>query len=121
MSDTTLQDNAEAVAKIVVGVCQTVFAIIVAIGNTLLASFIFVDLWRWFVMPVFHLPPLTLAQSVGVNIIIAWATLGTYLAIIQAKGETDKMPIAHAIARTAFYLLVWGISALWNIWFVHGS
>lgn len=41
-------------------------------------------LWRWFVMPVFSLPPLTIPQALGIALVVAFLTHQT-----ESDGHSD--------------------------------
>lgn len=41
------------------------FAIIILTISTIIAGFVFLTLWKWFVIPPFHLPAISLTQAIG--------------------------------------------------------
>lgn len=52
-----------------------------------------VHLWRWFVVPVFELPQLNLAQAMGVSLTVGFLTYQS----IFSKGEDDIDKLVRAL------------------------
>lgn len=51
---------------------KLVFALIIVAFACIIGGYVFVVLWRWFIVSTFHLQPLTIAQAIGLNLIIAY-------------------------------------------------
>jgi hypothetical protein len=47
------------------------------------SGFVGAQLWRWFVVPTFHVAPLPLGAAVGLALLVRWATY-------RSSGEKDK-------------------------------
>ena len=61
-------------------------------------------LWRWFAVPLFHLPVLTIAQAIGVSVIVA---LLTKQYVPSKKGDdTDWGALMYPFFAPATLLLI---------------
>lgn len=54
-----------------------------AIATVPLNGLALVLLWIWFIVPVFHLPPLTVAQALGLSVTVTFVTS-------QYTGKDDR-------------------------------
>ena len=45
-----------------------------AVIDAIWSGYVLTCLWGWFVVPTFALPPLTLAQAIGVSLIVGYLT-----------------------------------------------
>lgn len=71
--------------------------------SVVINGFVLKYLWIWFIVPVFHLPELTLAQAFGVAMVISYAT---YQHIREAKSEDPDWSAFHIlVSRPATTLL----------------
>lgn len=88
--------------------------IAVSIPVTLLSGLVLSDLWDWFILPVFTVPPITFMQAVGLSLVVAFFKLG--LATTPVSGEAER-PIATGFAKLFGYLIVllfiWGMGWTW--------
>lgn len=89
---------------------------LIGISVTLLSGVVLADFWRWFVLPVFTVPPITYLQAVGLMYVAVLFKQG--LATTDT-GEGTGSAIADGFAVQAGYvlalLLTWGLGALWSL------
>ena len=77
----------------------------------LLNGFVLKTLWGWFMVPVFHLPNLSLAAAIGVGIVIS-------LLCNSAPADSDK-EISDQVTSVISHSLVRAIFALAAGWVTH--
>lgn len=65
---------ATLIAWIIVLLLVVLIVGIVMIYGTLACAFVLRYLWVWFIIPVFHLPELTMGQAAGLGLVIAFLT-----------------------------------------------
>lgn len=53
---------------------SVIIVILGAVGLTVLDGFVLTKLWSWFIVPIFHLNPLTLIQALGFSLVIRYLT-----------------------------------------------
>lgn len=53
---------------------QLTVTIIVLILSTILGGYIFSLFWGWFIVPVFLVSPLSIAQAIGISFIVRYTT-----------------------------------------------
>lgn len=68
---------------------------------TVLNGMAFRTLWAWFVIPIFHLPSLTIAQAIGVSMVVSFLT---YQSTSTDKDQPKWMPIAMLFIKPAISL-----------------
>lgn len=56
--------------------------------TTLVGGFVFMKLWAWFIVSIFHLPSLNIIEAIGVMMIINYATHRS-----SSKTEKSENPI----------------------------
>lgn len=61
-------------AKIITYLFMVIALPIVVVVSTVLYGWVLTILWGWFVMPVFHVLPLSLVQAIGLAITISFLT-----------------------------------------------
>lgn len=67
---------------------ETLFMLFIAIPLALvLSGFTIVTLWQWFVVPVFHLPLLTIAQALGLALLVGYFTTNPSARQERTAGE----------------------------------
>ena len=67
---------------------ETLFMLFIAIPLALvLSGFTIVTLWQWFVIPVFHLPVLTIAQAIGLALFVGYFTTSIKSSEDKTAGE----------------------------------
>lgn len=59
-----------------------VVALVIA-GYALLDAVVLTHLWAWFIVPIFHLPMLTLTAAIGVSLVWGW---------LSYKCRDDELP-----------------------------
>ena len=83
-----------------------VFAIIQSIIGAIFGGFVFLKLWQWFVVPVFHLPQFSLSYSIGLCLV---ASFLTHQVMPQKEGRSTgdicSELITKAVALPAVALL----------------
>jgi len=42
------------------------------VGGTLLRGYVFVKLWRWFIVPTFDLNPLRIVEAIGLSMVVGF-------------------------------------------------
>lgn len=67
-------------------------------------GFVFTKLWGWFVIPVFGLPVLTIAQAIGLTIVTRMATVTQ---IVKDKKEWYEYLILLILYPTFTLLFGW--------------
>lgn len=79
-------------SRVMTKVLSTLLALLVllyvpllALGNTLLQALVLTYLWGWFVVPTFHLPPLSFPLAIGLRL-----TLGFLTPIRLPSGGSDR-------------------------------
>jgi len=66
-------------------------------------------LWSWFIVPVFHLPELTLVASIGVQIVINYLNPTP---VAEAKDLTWKglyIALIRSVSKVLMYLTIAGV------------
>jgi hypothetical protein len=58
--------------KIFENLGKLLFATFLAIITIIVEGFVFMQLWQWFTVPVFKVQPLTLVQSLGLILFLAY-------------------------------------------------
>lgn len=76
-------------------------------------SFIFKNLWLWFIVPVFNLPPVTLVSAIGVIIVISIVTYkkSTYKETKEIMEEGVEKEMIYSFTYdilTGTYLFILG-------------
>lgn len=69
----------------------------------LLSGVVLVDLWAWFVVPVFHLVHLDIPQALGISLLVGYLTKQ-----IDTKKSDDKMRNKF-VTDFLWALSTWGI------------
>ena len=65
----------------------------VVVGVTV-RGWVLATMWVWFIVPIFHLPPLTIPQAIGVSMVLALLTKDTTSNAADTRSTTEKW--AHA-------------------------
>jgi len=88
---------------------------IVGIPTTLLSGLVFSDLWRWFVVPIFHVPALTYLQAVGVMYVTSYCVRRLKT---STERDEDQSILAYMgsvmIGGVLTNLLFWSFGAAWH-------
>ncbi len=50
------------------------FFVAVMVGGSLLDGWVLSKLWAWFMVPIFHMPALSVPQSIGIALVIGYLT-----------------------------------------------
>lgn len=90
-----------------------IILILLALPLTLLQGFVISTLWRWFCVPVFHVSILTMAQAIGLGVLISYASN-----IPSKKNETKNSieaiieSVCEKVMFAVFALLIGYITTL---------
>lgn len=71
--------------------------------TTLLAGVVLVDLWVWFVMPIFHVGALNIPQALGISLLVGFMTHQ-----ISNSKQTEKTATIF-VTGAMRPLILWGI------------
>ena len=98
---------------LVVGVVGLLVPLI-ALGS-IVNGYVLKILWGLFIVPVFHLPTLTIAQAIGISIVVGMFTRRSSSSKKDGSNENDKKKILTAFAEVFLMpFLALGIG-----WIVH--
>lgn len=79
--------------------------------SSILNGYVLSVLWGWFMVPIFHLPSLSLAQAIGVSIVVGMLTRKT--AANGNKDEDMKKLFKELVIESLLYpVLVLAIGAV---------
>lgn len=78
----------------------------------LVDAFVTRELWKWYVVPTFHLQPLTLPLALGLGC-VGFALVGQSSSV---KQEYREEPIKSLFNSIGARLIVFGIGALGTLW-----
>lgn len=84
--------------------------LLVDIVFTFLFGFVFKTLWGWFIVPIFHLPQLNMASSIGIGLVVGYIT--------SRRDTSDEDPI-EAVAGSIVHKALAALFALGVGWIVH--
>lgn len=101
-----------------VGAVAMALSFAVTIPMALLSAVIFVDLWHWFVVPAFGLPPISLGLAYGVRM-----TFGLFSVALPEKQKTEKVQTTEVVSRligaVIGMLSIWGMAYLVARYWTH--
>jgi len=86
---------------------------IVAIIGVFWSAFVLVRLWGWFISPLFSLPVITMAQAIGLSIVV------NFLRGTSASKKIDDKDRVEYLLRAIFVTLLHPFTALvmgWLFW-----
>jgi hypothetical protein len=81
----------------------------VIFGYALLDGFVLTKLWLWFMVPVFGLPELGLAQAIGISLVVSWLTYRPNEKQDDDQEKTTKQKVSMVLkplARAGATLLI---------------
>ena len=78
-----------------------------------LRGWVLATLWRWLLVPVFHIQPLTAWQAIGVSIIVGVFTM-------RVPAKDDESALEGVIRTTVYSLAAYGFALLLG-WIVRGQ
>lgn len=87
--------------KTLIIILGTIAAIVLSMIYT---GFVFTKLWGWFVIPVFGLPMLTIAQAIGLTIVMRMVTINQ---ILENKKQWHENLILCILYPTFGLLFGW--------------
>lgn len=71
--------------------------LVIGVGSPVLNGWTLTLLWRWFVVPVFPVPPLTISAAIGISLVMAYLT--HQCEDLRIKDERDpETKFGHALA-----------------------
>ena len=74
-------------------------------------GFVLTKLWVWFIVPVFHVPLLTIALAIGLSLVIGFLTH-------QYMRNTDDRPMSDQVIESFIHALMYPTMALLIGWVV---
>lgn len=75
-------------------------------------GWIFSNLWLWFIVPIFHLPELGIAQAIGVSFVVSCLQA-------HSKPEDDPKKVAKNITTSwVAKLILLGVAWCLKEWFI---
>jgi len=77
--------------------------VIMMIGAYMVNGWVLLKLWAWFVMPLFDVAPLTVAQAIGLGVTVG---LVTHQGVPTGDNRNDSNALARAIAQAFVIPLV---------------
>ncbi len=86
------------------GIVGTVALLVV---NSVFNGYVLNVLWGWFMVPVFHLPQLSIVPAIGIAIVVGYLTYQAKPDCQKVKrtmGQTIALATANAIERPLFAL-----------------
>lgn len=94
-----------------------IFHLLLAAGALTFNGLALSILWRWFAVPLLHLPPLSLAGAIGVSLVVSFLT---HQYSREEPAETEKQKrerrvhvAAYCILRPLFLLAAGALVRLW--------
>ena len=102
-------DYGDAVLKAFGAVALVVTAVVVGVT---VRGWVLATMWVWFIVPIFHLPSLTIPQAIGVSMVLALLTKDT------ASNADDKKSTAEKWAHAGATILVAPVVTLGLGWIV---
>jgi len=83
-----------------------IITFVIAIVMTIIQGWVLTVLWGWFIVPIFHVPELTIAVAIGISIIISLFRNITP----TPKNQTleEKIGMAVGIILSPFLALLFG-------------
>ena len=95
---------------IVVAVCGLLALLVL---GSIWRGYALTVLWAWFVVPVFHLPVLSIAPAIGLSLIVSFLTYQS-----DAKTPTDDSA-TDAFVKATLSTILMPLAALCIGWIVH--
>ena len=89
---------------------ETLILIQFAILSGILRGFVLKSLWSWFIVPQFHIAPLTVPVALGISVIVGLLTTDT----TKAKDNTQTSGIMLAVS-IMFTSLCWGMGWIYHL------
>lgn len=97
--------------KLVAAVGVVAVALGSIIGITILSGFVMTAMWTWFVVPVFHVAPLTIPQAIGLGLIVGYWTKQD---IEKKEGDNATVYLLGVgLGKPLMYLLIGYIVSRW--------
>jgi len=69
-----IERAASTVGRLVFAAIFVAIVLLAMIPLAILNGWILTILWGWFVVPIFHLPPLTIAPAMGLSLLVSYMT-----------------------------------------------
>lgn len=76
-----------------------ILGFVIAVGFSIYNSWLFKDLWNWFIASNFNLPQIGTAMALGILMVICWSRVGlfAYTTRLVGKKEVEEHPILATI------------------------
>ena len=95
------------------------FMLVICLPLTLLRGWVFLMLWSWFVTPVFNLPALNLAVSVGLCTLIGFFTSALGVDVSRIKQSVLDMDQNKLYIESVISSILWSLIALGTGFIAH--
>lgn len=100
--------------------------VVIPIGFGLVYGITVSILWGWFVVPLFHLPMLTIPQALGLSLAVKYLTHGqpqvdqtTKEKSVELKTPEEKADAAARVVGALFEPILRALAALGSGWVIH--
>lgn len=86
------------------------FLLVISVPISLLEGLVGRSLWGWFIVPVFHLPPLRLVESIGISMLV------NFWSRQDVRPWPDEDGWEPAVRAVTVSLWVWLIGWIVQFW-----
>ena len=93
---------------IMVAFLKFIGIVVYSIFAVILGGIVLVDLWAWFIVPVFHMGVLNIPQAIGISILVGYMTHQ-----VSHSKQTESMANIFLVGFIRV-LMAWGMG-----WIVH--
>lgn len=104
---------AELAAALIVVFGVMVFVTLMMVPIAIARGYCLSVLWRWFAVPIFHLPTLTIAQAIGIGMVVGMFQTST------SSGKHSGKEVTSIIFGNVFaWLIVLGMGWILKTYFI---
>lgn len=89
-------------------------ALLLAVLGSIMGGWALSVTWRWFIVPVFSAPTLTIAQAIGVGLVV------NLLTSRQTKEEDEDESWIEKVIKAAIYVVLYPLMAVGIGWIIKG-
>ena len=93
----------------ILGGAVGIFALLVI--SSLLRGFVLVKIWGWFIVPLFHLPVLTLLPAIGLALVVGFMTY-------QYQYSKDERSAGEKVFESIFLTFLYPLAVLLTGWVI---
>ena len=84
-----------------------IFSVVVVVMSVV-RGWVLSWLWLWFAVPIFHLPPLSIVQAIGIALVVEFLTGSSVSFVKQEDDEEKKRNALVAAVLNPFVVLIFG-------------